>query len=129
MAQKETKERININVTHEQKIAVQDKAKESGKSLTDFILDRCLSDATIEASVDQFRHELEIQRLTDQLSKEKEMYELKIEYLQTTLNKTNTDLEDLKKQYQTTYNAMLWHSLPWYRKMGKKPLALTNNNE
>ncbi len=98
--------RINFNVTATQKKELMRRAKKENITLTNFILNKCLKDDPAE-----------IQQMN--------MLEVENRYLLEKVAMLQKEYDDLKQMYQLTHQAMLWHSLPFYKKLGKR-LELPN---
>ena len=143
------KERINFLCTTSQKQRMQELAAENRKSLTDFILDRALSGDSIEYQQLKKKYEDALQAKEALLIEKADMLDeyyqgvanLKENHHQE-LNALRDKLEDkqaeerqlwheekqqlreqykeLQRNYDITYNALLWHSLPFYKKIGKR---------
>lgn len=110
------KDKVNFICTVDQKQTMQKLAKEQGyKNLTEFIIVKCTSlDPEHTAGAKQ--------------DSRQEILELQIKYLQDKLERSELDLAELKKRYDLTFNAMLYHSLPFWRKWGKQ-LMLPNSTK
>jgi len=111
-----TKDKINFICTVDQKLAMQKLAKEQGyKNLTEYIISKCTG----------LDHEHPAGANKDN---RQEILELQLKYLQDKLERSELDLTELKKRYDLTFNAMLYHSLPFWRKWGKQ-LMLPNSTK
>lgn len=104
---KPTTKRVNLLIPLEAYDRMLDQVKEgSYKSLTDLIVSR----STTQEPKSQVRADV---------------LEVELRHTKENLDKALNDLEDLKRQYEITYNAMLYHSLPFWAKLGKR-LELPN---
>jgi len=99
MAEKTT--RINFNATPTQKKELVRLAKKHNATLTNYILTKCLQDDPAD------HYQLTIK-------------DMEIQHLQEKLETLQKEHNDLKQMYQITHNAMLWHSLPFFKKLGKR---------
>jgi len=101
--------RININVTPQQKSKLMQRAKKENITLTNFILNKCLKDDPAE-------------------SQQMNILEVENRFLLEKVDMLQKEYDDLKQMYQITHQAMLWHSLPFYKKIGKR-LELPNKEQ
>ena len=130
------KVRINLNVSQEIKDAMQDKAVANNQTLTDFIVARCIADdpqPVDTQELDQLKRQLEAMQINH--ANALQMYDSQVRILQDTLHQKQVDHEalqtnydKLQQRYDFTLQAMVWHSLPWYKKIGKR-LELPNKEK
>lgn len=106
-----TKQRINMLISCDKYDLMQEQIIEGGfKTLTDLVVTRCTK-AEPKQSVSS------------------EILEIELKHAQEKLDKAEQDLKELKAQYNVTLNAMLWHSLPFWRKLGKQPQIAYNDHK
>ncbi len=105
--------RVNFNATPQQKRELVKLAKKQNMTLTDFIIRKCLEPLPTNDQETALL-ELKLQHANE-----------KLETLQNDHRELKRSHEDLKQLYQVTHNAMLWHTLPFYKKIGKR-LELPN---
>jgi hypothetical protein len=107
------KDKINFICTVDQKITMQKLAKEQGyKNLTEFIIGKCMGlDSSQPAGAKQ--------------DNQQAILELEIRYLKDKLDRSEQDLAESKTKYDITFSALLYHTLPFWRKWGKQ-LQLPN---
>lgn len=112
MAKADLKEKINFICTAEQKqIMLKQVQDQHYKSLTEFIISKCTGLS------DQAEHTSDI---------DSRLLQLEVKHLEDKLARSEQDLLELKAKYNVTFNAMLYHSLPFWRKWGKRLLELPN---
>jgi len=130
------KVRINLNVSQQIKDTMQDKATANNQTLTDFIVARCTADdpqpVDNTQELDQLKRQLETLQINH--ANALQMYDQQLRILQDSLHHKQVDHEalqanynQLQQRYDFTLQAMVWHSLPWYKKIGKR-LELPNKD-
>lgn len=128
--------RVNFNVTNKQKQELAKLAKKQGLNLTDYIIKQCF-DTDPSPEINTLREKLETveRELSTKFEYQITLKDQEIRHLSEKLSKAEHDLEkleqdhtELKQRYNISQNALLWHSLPWYKKMGKR-LELPYNDK
>ncbi len=102
-------ERINFNASTKQREQIIKLAKKEDLTITEFILKKCLSSDEMKPD-----NRIEIKELEIMYLKEK------IDKLESDNQRLKDDHDDLKKQYNIAQSAIMWHSLPFYKKWGKR---------
>lgn len=127
------KVRINLNTTQAVKDKMQAAAEAQGLTLTDYIIARCTAEASAQDPADASRIQQQLDSLQIQHANAMQMYDQQLSLLQSTLRMRQADYEQLKadhtalqQRYDFTLQAMVWHSLPWWRKL-VRPIELPNN--
>lgn len=132
--------RVNINVTQDQKNKMQQYADTQRITLTDYILKQCLMDPknagdsvagqevielreTINALQDQLKalnEEVDRARfIADQADHLQQIHMDQIRALTDDLEQWKQRHDLLQAKNDTLTQAVLWQSLPWYKKIGK----------
>ena len=122
-------ERININVTSEQKEWFFRTATKEGLSVTDFILWKCADTEKPSVKHDintegKALLEFQIRTLTEQLERERKT----LEKVEEKLEHSEKERQDLQNNYNGVVNALALNRLPFWKKFGKN-LELPNKTK
>lgn len=131
-----TRARINLNIDSDKKDQIQRKADKLDMTLTDYMVQRSLTDQLSESDTQALNNiKTELSQVKVNHNTMIALYEQQIRLMQETINnkqkdydQLNTNYVQLQARYDITLQAMLWHSLPWYKKMGKQ-LELPNKQD
>lgn len=119
--------RINLNVRPHIKDIIQANAAAKNKTITDYIIDRCTTEdiQTDTQELDRLKQQLDNMQINH--ANALQMYDQQLRILQDTLQQKRADYDNLQdnynqlqQRYDFTLQAMVWHSMPWWRKIGKR---------
>ena len=119
--------RINLNVRPHIKDIIQANAAAKNKTITDYIIDRCTTEdiQTDTQGLDRLKQQLDNLQINH--ANALQMYDQQLRILQDTLQQKRADYDNLQdnynqlqQRYDFTLQAMVWHSMPWWRKIGKR---------
>ena len=121
------KVRINLNVSPDIKDIMQANATAKDLTLTDFIVDRCTAEETQTDTQELDRLKQQLDNMQINHTNALQMYDQQLRILQDTLQQKRADYDNLQdnynqlqQRYDFTLQAMVWHSMPWWRKIGKR---------
>jgi transcription elongation GreA/GreB family factor len=98
------KKRINTILNQDDYKSMLDQVKKfKYKNITALIVDRCTKDPHQETKASEVE-----------------------QVLRESLDRALKDLDDLRARYDLINNALLWHTLPFWKKLGKAPLEIGN---
>lgn len=106
--------RFNFNLTERQKKELVKKAKQANKNITNYILYQTLElDPEKEQTIEMLEQEYKIKTLEFKLEQQQQM----IDQLKADKDTLKKEIEEVNALYRQSNQALMWHSLPWYRKM------------